>query len=469
MDLGEATLDEKRITGIRCVTGIARLDEAIARIAGAAVADGLCEAVLLKGSICRGDADEFSDIDLYLVVSPQNRDAVLERREKYLSAYGDVVFVEDVDFGLPQKVAIFSDALHVDLYVAEPKQVGSLDPVVAVYDPASLFADVASTRADVTDEELCRHFSSVIYCLVEASSAYGRRNDAWATKIMSDAVGELSPCLRSLYDRRYAFLGLKKINEVIPAEDYQLLEAIYVSLGSGEFLEAVQAILNVLDAFLANADDGLAAKLDVRFLAWVKEGLGTLLFAVRDNVLSVDVPITSPRTYEEFCEGLESGPVVAVARVELDDAAPRIPWWPDHEIVTGTKSPEELRVWLEGHIDVERMPLGEVSQTSLWAMRHNIEIQLGIDGSELEFVVYRILPTERNAPYLVEGKCVRVGIFEPRVLMELTTGYLETTSNRLFDEYVVERSVSEKDLAEKNYRLLDYLFHLRNLEDPGWK
>lgn len=469
MDLGEATLDEKRITGIRCVTGIARLDEAVARIAGAAVADGLCEAVLLKGSIGRGDADEFSDIDLYLVVSPQNRDAVLARREKYLSAYGDVVFVEDVDFGLPQKVAILSDALHVDLYVAEPKQVGSLDPVVAVYDPASLFADVASTRADVTDEELCRHFSSVIYCLVEASSAYGRRNDAWTTKIMSDAVGELSVLVRSLYDRRYAFLGLKKINEVIPAEDYQLLEAIYVSLGSGDFLGAAQAILNVLDAFLANAGDGLAAKLDVRFLTWAKESLVAALFAERGNVLSVDVPITSPRTYEEFCEGLESDPVVAVARVELDDAASRIPWWPDHEIVPGTKSPEELRVWLEGHIDVERMPLEEVSQTSLWAMRHNIEIQLGIDGSELELVAYRILPTERNAPYLVEGKCVRVGIFEPRVLMELTTGYLETTSNRLFDEYVVERGVNEKDLAEKNYRLLDYLVHLRNLEDPGWE
>lgn len=73
-------LDERRITGI------ARLDEAVERIAGAAVADGLCEAVLLKGSIARGDADEFSDIDLYLVVSPQNRDAVLERREKYLAA-----------------------------------------------------------------------------------------------------------------------------------------------------------------------------------------------------------------------------------------------------------------------------------------------------------------------------------------------------------------------------------------------
>ena len=456
-------LDEKRITGI------ARLDKAIARIAGAAAADGLCEAVLLKGSIARGDADEFSDIDLYLVASPQNRDAVLARRERYLSAYGDVVFLEDVDFGLPQKVAIFSDALHVDLYVAKPEQVGSLDPVVAAYDPAGLFEGATPTRADVTDEELCRHFSSAIYCLVEASSAYGRRNDAWTAKIMSDAVGELSPCLRSLYDRCYAFLGLKKINEVIPAEDYQLLEGIYTSLGRGDFLEAARAILNVLDAFLANAGDGLAAKLDVRFLTWAKENLGSALFAKRDNVLIADMPITSPRTYEEFCEGLKSDPVVAVAYAELDDAAPPIPWWPEHEIVPSTKTPTEMHVWLEGHLDVERMPLEDVSQTSLWAMRRNIELQLGIDGAELEFVAYRILDTERNAPYLVEGKCVRVGTFNPSILMELTTGYLETTSNRLFDEYVVERGVTEKDLTEKNYRLLDYLFHLRNLEDPGWE
>ena len=462
-------MDEKCIAGIKRVTGIARLDGAIARIAGAAVADGLCEAVLLKGSIARGDADEFSDIDLYLVVSPQNRGTVMERRERYLAAYGDIVFIEDVDFGLPQKVAIFSDALHVDLYVAEPAQIGSLDPMIAVNDTAGLFKDVTPTRADVTDEELCRHFSSAIYCLVEASSAYGRKNDAWAAKIMSDAVGELSVLMRSLYDRRYAFLGLKKINEVVPAEDYQLLEDVYAGLGRGDFLGAAQVILNVLDAFLANAGDGLAAKLDARFLTWAKESLGTLLFAERDNVVIAEVPITSPRTYEEFCEWLKSDPVVAVAHAEADDAAPRIPWWPDHEIVPGTKSPEELRVWLEGRLDAERLPLEGVSQTRLWAMRYNIETNLGIDGSELEFVAFRILETERNAPYLAEGECVRVGIFEPRILMELTTGYLETTSNRLFDEYVVERGISEKDLAEKNYRLLNYLFHLRNLEDPDWK
>ncbi len=452
------------------ITGIARLDEAIARIVGAAVADGLCEAALLRGSIARGDADEFSDIDLYLVVSPQNRDAVLGRREKYLAAYGDVVFVEDVDFGLPQKVAIFSDALHVDLYVAEPQQVGSLDPVVAVYDPAGRFGSVSPARPDVTDEELCRHFSSVLYCLVEASSAYGRRNNAWAAKIMSDAVGELSVLVRSLYDRCYAFLGLKKLNEVVPAEDYRLFEDVYACVGRGDFPEAARTVLNVLDAFLANADEGLAPHLDTRFLAWAKRSLGTLLFAERKSVLVADVPITSPRTYEEFRASLEDGTVIGTAFVEADEEAPRIPWWPDHKIVPGTKTPAELRAWLEGHLDLEPEPLEGVSQTRLWAMRHNIETGLGIDGSDLEFVAYRILPTERNAPYLEDVPQNCVGEPEPAIaLMELRTGFVDLQCPRLFHEYVVARGVSQEDLTEKTVNLQDYLFHLRSLEDPGWK
>ena len=152
------------------------------------------------------------------------------------------------------------------------------------------------------------------------------------------------------------------------------------------------------------------------------------------------------------------------------------------DYMKGADQPDRLgpdRAFAKGYITLRAMKAGIAAFTVascaaglgilLWAMRHNIETQLGIDGSNLEFVSYRILPTERNAPYLEEGKCVRVGIFKPRILMELTTGCLETTSNRLFDEYVVERGVGEKDLAEKTYRLLDYLFHLRNLEDPGWE
>ena len=70
-----------------------RQTEAIDAIAGAAMADGLVEAALLKGSFGRGDEDAFSDVDLYLVVSPEVREAVLARRRTYLAAFDDPVFL----------------------------------------------------------------------------------------------------------------------------------------------------------------------------------------------------------------------------------------------------------------------------------------------------------------------------------------------------------------------------------------
>ncbi|MBM6774381.1 hypothetical protein [Olsenella profusa] len=175
-------------------------------------------------------------------------------------------------------MAIFPNALHVDLYVAELRQIGGLDPVMAWHDPKGLFDGTSPKRVDMSDEELCRHFSSAVYYLVEASSAYGRGNHAWAADVMSAATSELAVLLRYPYDRRYAFLAMKKINEIVPAKKYQLLESIYACLGRRDSPEAARMILDALDVVLASADASLAAKLDARFLRWAQAGMGTVLF-----------------------------------------------------------------------------------------------------------------------------------------------------------------------------------------------
>lgn len=84
-----------------------RTYDAIDVISKKVIEDNLCDAILLKGSIGRGDDDEYSDVDMYLIVSPEKWDAVLEKRTEYLSAYGEMIYLEDVNFGLPQKVAIY--------------------------------------------------------------------------------------------------------------------------------------------------------------------------------------------------------------------------------------------------------------------------------------------------------------------------------------------------------------------------
>ena len=152
--------------------------------------DNLCDAILLKGSIGRGDDDEYSDVDMYLIVSPENMAAVLQKRYEYLLAYKEMVFLEDVNFGLPQKVAIYVDALHVDLYVALKEQIEHTDPIKVWYDPKGLFDDYSYHRDDMTEKEIADHFSEVLYCFVEADTAYQRKN--YMTKNMHSLVSRKS-------------------------------------------------------------------------------------------------------------------------------------------------------------------------------------------------------------------------------------------------------------------------------------
>ena len=257
-----------------------RTYEAIRVISRKITEDGLCDAILLKGSIGRGDDDESSDVDMYLVVSPENMDAVLRKRDEYLSAYKEIVFLEDVHFGLPQKVAVYADALHVDLYVARLEQIDHTDPVKVWYDPRGLFDDFTYCRPDITEQEAARYFSEVLYCFTEADTAYKRKNYAWAAKIMGNAIGTAAILLRYPYDRKYAFLGLKKINEIIPPEEYQLLEDAYSCLGRDGFARANDYLIRILEVFIAHGDDSLKEKLDMRLFAWVKENLGKLLFPI---------------------------------------------------------------------------------------------------------------------------------------------------------------------------------------------
>ena len=130
----------------------------------------------------------------------------------------------------------------------------------------------------MAEEKIAERFSNALYDFVEADAAYRRRNTAWAAYIMGHAAADIAVLLRYAYDKTYAFLGLKKINEIIPPEEYRLLAAAYAHQGKGDFGRANACLMRALEVFLAQADVTLKEKLNLRLFAWVKESLGTLLF-----------------------------------------------------------------------------------------------------------------------------------------------------------------------------------------------
>ncbi len=259
-----------------------RTYDAINAISNRIIKDGLCDAIILKGSIGRGDDDEFSDVDIYLIVSPENMDAVKDKGNEYLSVYKDIVFLEDVNFGLPQKIAIYVDALHVDLYIAQLEQIGHGDPIKVWYDPKELFNNYTYYRDDMTEDEITQYFSEVLYYFAEADTAYKRKNYAWVSKLMSNAIAEVAILLRYPYDKKYAFLGLKKINEIIPSEQYQLLEDAYTYLGKNGFQKSNECLIEALELIISQSNTSLKEKLDLKLFEWIKDSLKTFLFTDGD-------------------------------------------------------------------------------------------------------------------------------------------------------------------------------------------
>ena len=73
-------------------------------------------AAFLGGSHAAGTADEYSDLDLYLIVGDQNYDTFFAERRAFLGRLGEPVFFEDFsDFGFDMVVFIFSDGVEGEL------------------------------------------------------------------------------------------------------------------------------------------------------------------------------------------------------------------------------------------------------------------------------------------------------------------------------------------------------------------
>jgi hypothetical protein len=92
------------------------------------------------------------------------------------------------------------------------------------------------------------------------------------------ALKESSVLIRSLYDKEHAFLGLKKINELIPAEQYLWFEEASKNMNETGINYATDALIKILEFYVQNADPEVKRFLDLELFAWLKEKLKTQLF-----------------------------------------------------------------------------------------------------------------------------------------------------------------------------------------------
>jgi len=110
-------------------------DELIARFTDACSADIRIVAAFVGGSVARGEADQYSDLDLCAIVSDEAADDVSSVRAAILEQLGTPLFLEECGQEEPELFLIMVDGTDVELFcIRESRihemQVGPLRPLL---------------------------------------------------------------------------------------------------------------------------------------------------------------------------------------------------------------------------------------------------------------------------------------------------------------------------------------------------
>ena len=227
--------------------GQTALDALLERFADACRADQRIVAGYLTGSHAAGTADAHSDVDLCVVATDGQRDAVWADREVLVRRLGDPLQIEDFDEN-DTVFFILADGMDGELTVTDAGALpqSSRGPHRAIHDPDGILAGVAFVGREPylveQVEQLRRQVQWFWHDMAHFTAAMGRGQSWWA-------AGQLDALRRycvNLARLRADFAGhldeFDKLDTVVPAADLAPLASTYVPLDRGRMLDAARTM-----------------------------------------------------------------------------------------------------------------------------------------------------------------------------------------------------------------------------------
>lgn len=203
-------------------------DELIEVVRELALEDRLVQALLLGGSLGEGAGDDHSDIDLILVVEPEDHTAFVAGARAWLDRVVKLVHWFEPHPGLPLFSAVTQAWDRIDLTVTVPGHVhGAKDRLKVLMDRAAVYDALPDRLAPRTAdpakvEAMVREFLRVLGLL---TVAVGRRE--WASAVTG--AGLLRQQLIALLIEQLdlpAPPGIKHLAKLLPPEDLELVTGL---------------------------------------------------------------------------------------------------------------------------------------------------------------------------------------------------------------------------------------------------
>ncbi|MGD7023525.1 nucleotidyltransferase domain-containing protein [Rossellomorea vietnamensis] len=251
-----------------------RQETAVQRISESLQKDEGVQAIFLKGSMGRGEEDEHSDVDLYVLVKEEDKEAFLKRRIEHLSAYRSLLFYDDIFIIAPQIIAVFDDMLHVDLFTVTEKSFKEKDYFRVVYDPDNLLEKYEATQnLLLSPEEFYELAIDVPWFLFQYRKAYNRGNALWGVEVLQHGMFKMAKVLLHRYHPERAQLGMKALGALLPADKLVKVNEIYKHLNPENHQKAAALLIELYSGELKWIEKNLQDDKAVPFFRKMAEKL----------------------------------------------------------------------------------------------------------------------------------------------------------------------------------------------------
>jgi hypothetical protein len=220
------------------------------RFVEACVADERVIAAFIGGSFASSRADDFSDLDLYLVTEDEAYSDFFGERQDFMRRLGQPVLLEDFnEYGFDMVVFTFADGVEGELALAGASTFDHIHggPHKVLVDKSGLLAGKTFPLHTLPEEEQSRTLSRLIYGFWDSLSYFIKvmhRNQLWS------AYGSLDQmrmtCLklaRLKHDFTSEQTAYSKVEEIVPEEELLPLATTCCPLEPGAMLDAARVLL----------------------------------------------------------------------------------------------------------------------------------------------------------------------------------------------------------------------------------
>ncbi|SFK20578.1 Nucleotidyltransferase domain-containing protein [Halobacillus dabanensis] len=220
-----------------------RQNDAVEVITSSLKRDPSVKAVFLKGSMGRGEEDEHSDVDIYVLVEEKEKEQFLKNRQKHLESYQSIIFYDDIFIIAPQIIVVFDNLLHVDLFTVTEETLIHKDYIRVLYDPEErLKKHQQHQNLRLSEQDFLDAVEDVAFFFLQYKKAADRGNDLWAVKVANDIGVNLAKVLLQKYCPERAQLGLKALDQTLPKEVSASMKRVYLNLSLTSHNEAVSTM-----------------------------------------------------------------------------------------------------------------------------------------------------------------------------------------------------------------------------------